>query len=78
MNTTYLKKEAAVTGHIMRAPAAAAYLQLSTSTLAKWRLRGCGPPFSKLGRAVVYSTNDLDEFLASRRRFSTSDSGDAS
>ena len=75
MNTTYLIKEAAVTGHIMRAPAAALYLGLSASTLAKWRLRGCGPPFSKLGRVVVYAMSDLDEFLSSRRRLSTSDTG---
>ena len=59
----------------LRPPAAGAYLGgLSTSTLAKWRLSGSGPAFSKAGRVVVYNSADLDEYLSSRRRLSTSDS----
>lgn len=60
----------------LRAPAAAAYVGLSPSTLAKMRLRGDGPPYSKAGRrAVVYDVSDLEAWLASRRRTSTSDHG---
>ncbi len=60
----------------MRAPEAAAYLGLSASTLAKMRLRGDGPQFIKAGpRVVLYDLNDIDEWLASRRRSSTSDAG---
>ena len=45
----------------MRAPQAAAYLGLATSTLAKMRLRGDGPQFIKAGpRVVVYDLHDLD------------------
>lgn len=58
----------------LRAPHAAAYIGLSTSTLAKMRLRGDGPVYSKAGpRIVIYERADLDEWLASRRRRSTSE-----
>ena len=60
----------------LRAPEAAALLGLSPSTLAKMRIRGEGPPFLKVGRrALVYDPADLEEWLATRRRTSTSDDG---
>ncbi len=60
----------------LRAPAAAAYVGLSTSTLAKMRCRGDGPVYSKAGpRVVVYDMADLERWLAGRRRRSTSDPG---
>lgn len=55
-----------------RAPDAARYLGLAASTLAKMRLRGDGPHFSKAGRAVIYSRAELDHWLASLRRQNTS------
>ena len=59
----------------LRAPAAAEYLGLSVSTLAKMRLRGDGAAYSKAGpRVVVYNIADLNAFLADRRRTSTSGS----
>jgi predicted DNA-binding transcriptional regulator AlpA len=62
----------------LRAPAAAGYLGLSTSTLAKMRLRGDGPPYSKVGsRIVVYDRADLETWLAGRKRYSTSEAGEA-
>ena len=57
----------------LRAPAAAEYLGLSTSTLAKMRLRGDGPPYSKLGGAVIYEIQILDAYVAAQRRRSTSE-----
>ena len=58
----------------MRTPEAAAYCGIAASTLEKMRLRGDGPVFIKAGpRAVVYDVNDLEQWLASRRRASTSD-----
>ncbi len=58
----------------LRAPEAADYLGLSPSTLAKMRLRGDGPPYSKVGpRIVVYDVVDLESYLADRRRHSTSE-----
>jgi predicted DNA-binding transcriptional regulator AlpA len=59
----------------LRAPDAAAYLGLSRSTLAKMRLRGDGPIYSKAGpRIVIYDKLDLDAWLAAQRRRSTSES----
>ena len=60
----------------LRPVQAAAYLKTSTSTLAKQRVYGTGAPFSKFGRNVLYARADLDAFLASRRRSSTSDTGE--
>ncbi len=56
-----------------RPPEAAAYLKSSTSTLAKKRLKGNGPTYTKFGRLVLYAKRDLDKFLASHRRLSTSE-----
>jgi predicted DNA-binding transcriptional regulator AlpA len=58
----------------MRTPEAARYVALSESTLTKMRLTGDGPPFVKVGpRAVAYRRTDLDAWLVSRVRRSTSD-----
>jgi predicted DNA-binding transcriptional regulator AlpA len=59
--------------------AAAAYTGLAESTLNKLRMTGgAGPRFLKLSaRRVVYDTNDLDDWLRSKRRVSTSDNGSA-
>lgn len=56
-----------------RAPGAAEYLNLATSTLAKMRIRGDGPAYFKLGRVVLYSYEELDRWLALRKRQSTSE-----
>ncbi len=58
----------------MKPPAAAKYVGLAQSTLNKLRLTRDGPPFVKVGlRAVAYRRSDLDAWLASRVRRSTSD-----
>lgn len=51
---------------------AARYLGLSVSTLNKKRLTGDGPPYFRLGRRVVYRQIELDAWLESHRRLSTS------
>ena len=51
----------------------AAYVKSSESTLAKMRLKGNGPTYTKFGRLVLYAKRDLDKYLAARRRHSTSD-----
>lgn len=56
----------------LRTPDAANYLALSVSTLNKLRVFGGGPNYSKLGRVVVYSVEDLDAWLRANRRSSTS------
>lgn len=39
------------------------YLQVSTKTLERMRTSGSGPKFKKIGRRVVYSTNDIEDWL---------------
>lgn len=74
MNTKQLKKEA----RVLRPRDAAAYIGLAESTLAKRRLYGNNtPPFIALGgRAIGYLQDDLDTWLESQRRSSTSDMGE--
>jgi predicted DNA-binding transcriptional regulator AlpA len=51
---------------------AAQYAGLGKSTFDKFRLFGGGPAFIKIGRRVVYDVADIDVWLASQRRRSTS------
>jgi predicted DNA-binding transcriptional regulator AlpA len=55
--------------------AAAHHIGLSVSTLNKLRVFGGGPIFLKLGRRVAYDLGDLEAWLATKRRRSTSDAG---
>lgn len=57
---------------MMRTEEAATFVGLSPSTLNKLRLTGGGPDYIKLGKSVVYDPADLDAWLASNRRSSTS------
>lgn len=59
---------------VLLTPEAAKYIARSDSFLEKARCSGEGPPFIKLGsRAVGYLIEDLDAWLTSRRRSSTSE-----
>ena len=61
------------TNRVLRPPEAAKYIGLSTSTLAKRRLYGLPPVFLNLGgRAIGYAIDDLNSWLESCRRQSTS------
>lgn len=51
---------------------AAAYLCLSKPTLERFRLRGDGPVFAKIGKCVRYRKIDLDAWVATRLVKSTS------
>lgn len=55
----------------IRVREAAQYVGLSKSSLDKLRMGSEGPAFFKIGRAVVYSTIDLDAWLERKRRSST-------
>lgn len=52
---------------------AGAYLKLSPRWLEKLRVIGGGPRFRKLGRRVVYTVNDLEDWADARSCTSTSD-----
>lgn len=59
----------------LRTRQAAAYTGLAKSTLEKLRVSGTGSPYIRVGRVVLYDPDDLDAWLASHRRRSTSDNG---
>jgi hypothetical protein len=52
---------------------AATRLKLSTSWLAKARMRGDGPPYIRMGRNVRYIEVVLIQWMKSRQRLSTSE-----
>lgn len=58
---------------LLTAKDAASLLRLSPSWLAKARMRGNGPPYVKLGRAIRYSEAALLHWMKSRVRLSTSE-----
>lgn len=51
---------------------AAELLNLSTRTLQAWRIKGGGPRFLKLGRAIRYRQADLNGWLETRALAHTS------
>ncbi len=57
----------------LRTADAAAYCGSTKSTFEKYRLTAEGPEYLKLGRIVVYDSEDLDRWMAERRFRSTSD-----
>lgn len=48
---------------------------MSVRSLQTWRLRGGGPAYVKLGTAVRYRRGDIDAWLESNLKSSTSDQG---
>ncbi len=54
---------------------AASIMGLATQTLAKYRVTGESPPYHKIGRKIVYDREQLEAWMAERRRRSTSDTG---
>jgi len=57
---------------LMTVKDAAIYLNLSTSTLNKWRVSGNGPAFLKLGRVIRYREEDLRSYIEQNTQRSTS------
>lgn len=52
--------------------AAAEKLTVKKNTLEIWRLQGKGPTYRKIGRLVRYAESDLDAYIDSTARTSTS------
>ncbi|MGH7087779.1 MAG: helix-turn-helix transcriptional regulator [Stellaceae bacterium] len=59
----------------LRTPEAARFVGLSIRTLEKHRIYGTGPRYSKLGGRVVYRLEDLQAWVDSAVKVSTSDRG---
>jgi hypothetical protein len=58
---------------LLTAKEAGTRLKVSLSWLAKARMRGDGPPYSKIGRSIRYSEAVLIQWMKARQRMSTSD-----
>jgi excisionase family DNA binding protein len=58
---------------LLTAKEAARRLKVSTSWLAKARMRGDGPAYIRVGRSIRYSEAALLQWLKSRQRLSTSE-----
>jgi excisionase family DNA binding protein len=59
--------------YLLTTAEAAERLKLAEITMRKLRLKGDGPSFVKLGRAVRYRPVDLDAWVAARLITSTSE-----
>jgi hypothetical protein len=57
----------------LRTPEAARYCGVSASLLNRLRVTGGGPAYSKISSIVCYDPDDLDLWLASKQRYSTSE-----
>lgn len=58
---------------LLSTESAADYIGVKKNTLEVWRVRGCGPVYKKIGGAVRYRISDLEAFLESCSRKSTSE-----
>jgi predicted DNA-binding transcriptional regulator AlpA len=58
---------------LLRPQDVASLLAVSMSWLAKARLKGDGPVFAKIGKAVRYRRSSVIEYIKSRTRTSTSE-----
>jgi predicted DNA-binding transcriptional regulator AlpA len=53
-------------------PALAKKLGIQANTLEKWRVRGEGPTYVKIGRRIAYHPTDVEAWLVTCRTNSTS------
>ena len=56
-----------MTAEILNERQTAALLGCSRQTLARWRMAGKGPPFSRLGAMIRYEREIVLEWIAERR-----------
>jgi helix-turn-helix protein len=72
MSSKIITQVASSTPLILTPKQAAALLNLSTSWLAKQRLKGDGPAYIKMGGVVRYNATVLQEWMKAKQRLSTS------
>ena len=65
------EKPATIIPVVLTPKEAAQRLRLSSSWLAKARMRGDGPPYIPIGRAIRYTEAALIQWMKSRQRLST-------
>jgi predicted DNA-binding transcriptional regulator AlpA len=67
------EKPATIIPAVLTPKEAAQRLRLSSSWLAKARMRGDGPPYIQIGRAIRYTEAALIQWMNSRQRLSPSE-----
>jgi predicted DNA-binding transcriptional regulator AlpA len=72
-NSAMATKPSAPTMVLLTPKEAAKLLRVSISWLAKSRMRGDGPPYIKVGRAIRYTDVAVMQWTKSRQRLSTSE-----
>ena len=55
------------TSDVLREPDACRYIGMSIPWMRQARMRGCGPAYLRIGRAIRYRISDLDAWLETRR-----------
>lgn len=73
MNTLEEIKRKSLVPILLTPDEAAEVLKVSVSWLAKARMRGDGPPYIRIGRAIRYSETALIQWMKSRQCLSTSE-----
>ena len=58
---------------LLDTPSLAKKLGVQANTLEKWRVRGEGPPYVKIGRRIAYNPTDVHKWLEARTAHSTSE-----
>jgi len=53
--------------HFVNAAEASTIVGYKPQTLANWRFRGVGPPYTKRGNSIRYKISDLLDFMDSGR-----------
>lgn len=66
-------RESQSTDRLLTPKEVAEFLRVSISWLAKARMRGDGPPYVKIGRAIRYPESALHKWMKSRMHLSTSE-----
>lgn len=61
-----------IISELLTTPETAEVLRCSKSSLDKWRLKGLGPKFVRVGSRIRYRACDVEEFVSTQTRSSTS------
>jgi excisionase family DNA binding protein len=62
-----------VTPQLLSTKEAARLLGIHYNTMCKWRIRGIGPRFVKVGTAIRYRESDIEEWLQNRTYSNTTE-----
>ena len=67
----YANSNTPVVSEYMTPPELSALTGMKLQTLAAWRCRGGGPPFTRIGASIRYSRTSVEKWLTARTGTST-------